>query len=84
MRADFYLFLELQCLFYTSVVSLTSYPVDSNALYPANAIGDHILPPGLVSFGSADGAQTHVNPVDCVIVCRTKKKKEKTEEIKKL
>ena len=49
-------------------VSLTCYPVNSYALHPADAISDHILSPGLISLGPADGAQAHVHPVDCVIV----------------
>lgn len=53
-------------------VSLTSNPVHSDALYPADAISDHVLSPGLVSLGPADGAQAHVYPVDRVIVCGNK------------
>lgn len=52
----------------------TCYPVDGDALHSSNAIGDHVLPPGLVSFGPADGAQAHVHPVDGVILCENKAK----------
>lgn len=47
----------------------TCYPVDSDALHSSDAVGDYVLPPGLVSFGPADGAQAHVHPVDGVILC---------------
>lgn len=49
-------------------VPFTCYPVDSNALHSADTISDYILSPGLVPLGPADGAQTHVYPVDSVIV----------------
>ncbi len=55
-----------------SEVSLTCYPVDGDALHPADAISDHVLSPGLVSLGPANGAQAHVHPVDSVIVCEHK------------
>lgn len=55
-----------------SEASPTCYPVDSDALHPANAISDHVLSPGLISLGPANGAQTHVHPVDCVIVWENK------------
>ncbi len=50
------------------IYDLTCYPVDSDALHPANAVGDHILSPCLVSLRPADGAQAHVHPVDGVIL----------------
>lgn len=56
----------------SSLRRLTCDPVDGNALHPADAIGDHILSPRLVSLGPADGAQTHVHPVDGVIVCENR------------
>lgn len=56
-------------MIFTSEFSLTCYPVDSNALHPANSISDHILSPRLVSLGPANGAQAHVHPIDSVIVC---------------
>lgn len=46
----------------------TCYPVNSDALHPANTVGYHIFPPRLIPLGSADGTQTHVHPVDCVIL----------------
>lgn len=48
---------------------LTCYPVHRNALHPANAISDHVLPPRLISLSPANGAQAHVHPVDGVIFC---------------
>lgn len=52
----------------------TCDPVDGDALHSADAVGDHVLPPGLVSFGPADGAQAHVHPVDGVVLCENKAK----------
>lgn len=49
-------------------MTLTCYPVNRDALDPANAVGDHIFSPRLVSLGPADRAQTHVHPVDGVVV----------------
>lgn len=49
-------------------MTVTCDPVDRDALHPANAVGDHILSPCLVSLGPADGAQTHVHPVDGVVL----------------
>lgn len=51
----------------------TCYPVNSDALHPANTVGYHIFPPRLIPLGSADGTQTHVHPVDCVILWRPHK-----------
>lgn len=36
------------------VMILTSNPVDSNALDPADASSDDVLPPGLITFGAGD------------------------------
>lgn len=60
------------CVEDSSPRCLTCDPVDSNALHPADAIGHHILSPRLVSLGPADGAQTHVHPIDGVIVCKNR------------
>lgn len=46
----------------------TCNPVDGNALHPADAIGDHIFSPRLISLGPADGAQAHVYPVNGVVL----------------
>jgi len=51
---------------------LTGDPVHSNALHPSNSIGDHVFPPGLIALGSADGAQSHVYPVDGIVLCKRK------------
>lgn len=48
----------------------TCNPVDGDALHTPNSIGHNVLSPRLVSLGSADGAQAHVNPVDSVVVYR--------------
>lgn len=54
---------------FPSELSLTGYPVHRNALHPANAISNHVLPPCLISLSPANGAQAHVHPVDGVIFC---------------
>lgn len=58
---QFYLYLILFQFHYCVhlqylAVALTCYPVNSDSFHPANAISDHILSPGLVSLGPADGA----------------------------
>lgn len=53
-------------------MTVTCYPVHRDALHPADAVGDHILSPRLVSLGPADGAQTHVHPVDGVVLWKKK------------
>lgn len=79
----FFNFLRFQCIFSTSAVSLTSNPVDSNALHPANAVGHHVLPPGLVSLSPADGTEAHVHPVDCIIFWEEKKNNEMAKTTKR-
>lgn len=56
--------------FHMTEPSLTCNPVDCNALHPADAVSNHVLSPCLVSLGPANGAQAHVYPIDCVIVCK--------------
>lgn len=51
---------------------LTCDPVNGDALNPADTISDDIFSPRLVSLGPAYGAQAHVDPIDCVIVCQEK------------
>ena len=46
----------------------TCDPVHGDALHATDAVGDHIFPPRLVSLRPADGAQTHVHPVDGVVL----------------
>lgn len=48
----------------------TCDPVDGDTFHTSDAIGHYVLPPGLVSLGSTNSAQAHVNPVDGVIVYR--------------
>lgn len=50
----------------------TCNPVHGDAFHTSNAIGHNVLPPGLVSLGSANSAKAHVNPVDGVIFYRAK------------
>lgn len=54
---------------FPSELSLTRNPVHGNALHPADAISDHVLPPCLIPLGSTNGAQAHVHPIDGVILC---------------
>lgn len=53
------------------VLRLTGDPVDSDALHTADAVSDDVLSPRLISLSSANGAQTHVNPIDGVIIYMT-------------
>lgn len=48
----------------------TCDPVDSDALHTSDSIGHYILSPRLVSLGSANSAQAHINPVDGVVLYR--------------
>lgn len=47
----------------------TSDPVNGDALHPADAGGDDVLPPRLVPLGPGDPVQAHVSPVDGVVGC---------------
>lgn len=49
----------------------TGDPVDSDALHAPDAVSNDVLSPRLISLSSANGAQTHVNPVDGVIIYMT-------------
>lgn len=51
------------------VFSFTSNPVDGDALHAADAGGDDVLPPRLVTLGPGDPVQAHVGPVDGVVGC---------------
>lgn len=48
----------------------TSNPVDGDALHPADASGDDVLPPRLVALGPGNPVQSHVRPVHGVIACQ--------------
>lgn len=59
---------------FTNIVNRhTSDPVHSNTLHTPDAISDDILSPCLISLSSADGAQTHVHPIDGVIIYVTQR-----------
>lgn len=47
----------------------TCDPVNSDALHPADAGRDDVLPPRLVALGPRDPVQAHVGPVDGVVGC---------------
>lgn len=49
--------------------TLTSDPVNSDALHPTYAGSNNVLPPGLITFGSGNSVQAHVCPVHSVIPC---------------
>ncbi len=64
---------NIQCAFNCVFAHLhTCNPVHGDAFHTSNAIGHYVLPPGLVSLGSANSAKAHVNPVDGVILYRAK------------
>lgn len=48
----------------------TCDPVNGDTFHASDAIGHYVLPPSLVSLGSANSAQAHVDPVYGVIVYR--------------
>lgn len=48
----------------------TSNPVDGDALDPADASGDDVLPPRLIALGPGNPVQSHVRPVHSVIACQ--------------
>lgn len=50
-------------------LDFTGDPVDGDALHPADAGGDDVLPPRLVPLGPGDPVQAHVSPVDGVVGC---------------
>lgn len=53
----------------------TSNPVDGDAFHPADAGGDDVLPPRLITFGPRNLVQSHVCPVHSLIGCQREKKK---------
>lgn len=53
----------------------TSDPVDGDAFHPADAGGDDVLPPRLITFGPRNLVQSHVCPVHSLIACQRQKKK---------
>lgn len=48
----------------------TSHPVDGDALDPADAGGDDVLPPRLIALGPGNPVESHVRPVHGVIACQ--------------
>lgn len=53
----------------------TGDPVDGDAFHPADAGGDDVLPPRLITFGPRNLVQSHVCPVHSLIACQREKKK---------